>query len=78
MNGSVSRSLWIYFVVMVPLTIGVVWAWFAFDKAAQRDVGQHSDQKEQRISELEKRITDRIRRRTGARVMTGGFGALGP
>ena len=68
MNGHVSGRLWIYFAVMVPLTAVIVGSWFAFDKLSQTGVDEDVTEAERRMRELEKRITQRIRARTGARV----------
>jgi hypothetical protein len=56
---------------MVPLTAVIVGSWFAFDKiSSHTGVDEDAKEAEERMLQLEKRITQRIRERTGARVKT--------
>lgn len=78
MNGPVSSSLWIYFVLTLPLTILVVGAWWKIDqrKARKAAVADSREDDEERMESeeekesrlLESRIMRNIRRRTGIKV----------
>lgn len=71
MNGSISRSIWIYFVLAVPITVLVLGGWRAFDKRYRRkDERDEEDEKleKQEARELGARIMRNIRRRTGIKV----------
>lgn len=79
-NGDVSQSLWIYFVVTVPLTAAIVGAWCAYDQriskiarekdiAADEDSAEKAEREETRL--FEARIMRNIRRRTGIKVADG-------
>lgn len=71
MDGSVSRSLWIYFVLAVPITVMVLGGWRAFDKMYRRKSERDEEDEKletQEAKELEARIMRNIRRRTGIRV----------
>lgn len=71
MNGSVSESLWIYFVLAVPGTVIVLGTWWFFDSRSRRQAETGpEDAKEQTKAEveLEARIMQKIRRRTGIKV----------
>ncbi|KAK3389266.1 hypothetical protein B0H63DRAFT_463294 [Podospora didyma] len=71
MNGPVSTRLWIYFIVTVPLTAVIVCSWFHFDKKlTQKVVDDNATEVDVRMHQLERRITERIGVRTGARVRT--------
>ncbi|KAK4187030.1 hypothetical protein QBC35DRAFT_553131 [Podospora australis] len=67
MNGSVSSPLWIYFILMVPLTLIVVGAWILFDRASKKKKPEEDlEEAESLLHALEARITARtLRRRTG-------------
>ncbi|KAI1852091.1 hypothetical protein JX266_002944 [Neoarthrinium moseri] len=71
MNGSVSRSLWIYFVVAVPLTVIIVGLWWIKDRRTQPEIKEDRDAEEQRLDDIEARVIDRLRRTTNTRVGTG-------
>lgn len=81
LNGHVSRSLWIYFVLSTPLTLTVFGLWLMFDRTARRkhDIDSDDDQDEAKIaSKLEARIMRKIRTRTGIKVAeTGDFHGAG-
>lgn len=78
MDGPVSKSLWIYFVLTLPLTALLVGIWRTFDQRQARhtnDVHDAGDEEEKPETEeekesrlLEARIMRNIRRRTGVRV----------
>ncbi|KAK0739447.1 hypothetical protein B0T21DRAFT_409795 [Apiosordaria backusii] len=70
MNGSVSRHIWIYFVLMAPLTLIIVGSWLLFDRASRNVTEEDTAETEKRIQALETKITKRIATRTGARVNT--------
>lgn len=80
MTGPVSKRLWIYFVLTVPLTAVIMGAWWFFDQRWIKDAVEDEDEdgsdcekrtetaedKESRL--LEARIMKNIRRRTGVKV----------
>ena len=70
MNGAVSESLWIYFVLMIPLTIIVVGSWWFLDRRTvhANEVDEDEDVAEEHMNKLEAQIMARIRKRTGARL----------
>ncbi|KAG8158335.1 hypothetical protein KVR01_012096 [Diaporthe batatas] len=71
LDGHVSRSLWIYFVLSTPLTLAVFGFWQMFDKKAQKKHSLHSDDDDDEAkiwAKLEARIMRRIRVRTGIQV----------
>lgn len=70
LNGSVSRSLWIYFIMAVPLTIVVVGIWFMMDRRTKPEVQEEPEVAETRLFEIEARVIERLRRMTRARVRT--------
>ncbi len=70
MDGPVSGRLWIYFVTAIPLTAAVVGSWFLFDRLSKTGLDEDSEEVRERMYQLEKRITERIRDKTGARVKT--------
>ncbi|KAI3401492.1 hypothetical protein diail_10926 [Diaporthe ilicicola] len=71
LNGPVSRSLWIYFVLSTPLTLAVFRLWQMFDTKAQKknSLDADDDEHEAKIwAQLETRIMRRIRVKTGIQV----------
>ncbi|KAK4167923.1 hypothetical protein QBC43DRAFT_297175 [Cladorrhinum sp. PSN259] len=70
MNGPVSKRLWIYFVLLIPVTVIVLGAWLVFDKRSKTVTDQDLEQAEYRMEDLEQRITARIRKKTGVRLGT--------
>jgi hypothetical protein len=70
MNGPVSMSLWIYFALMVPLTVVIVGAWWYIDQHTKPEVREDPEVSEKRLSETEARVIDRLRKTTQARFRT--------
>jgi hypothetical protein len=70
MHGSVSTSLWIYFVIMVPLTVLIVGTWWMFDQRSVANFEEDAKEAEAHMVKLEARIMEGIRRKTGAKVVT--------
>lgn len=79
-NGDISRSLWVYFVVTVPLTAIIISLWYACDRrisriAREKDIGADEGRAEKAEQEenmrFEARIMRNIRRRTGINVADG-------
>lgn len=75
MNGPISNSLWIYFVLTVPLTVLVVWIWWGVDKRMVRRLGtsiggseEDYEGAEEHLNRLEGQILEKIRVRTGAKL----------
>ncbi|KAK3986740.1 hypothetical protein QBC44DRAFT_332659 [Cladorrhinum sp. PSN332] len=75
MNGSVSKSLWIYFVLLIPVTVVVLGAWLFFDKKSKTVTQQDFEAAEDRMHDLESRIIDRIKKKTGVRVTVMDLGS---
>lgn len=80
MHGDVSPSLWIYFVITVPLTAAIVGLWCAYDQrigriAREKDIAADEGRAEKAEQEenmrFEARIMRNIRRRTGIKVADG-------
>lgn len=71
MVGPVSQQLWIYFVIMVPLTIGVVGAWSYMDRRMKPVIQEDPEQAENRLLEIETRVINRLQKRTLTRFGTG-------
>lgn len=76
MNGPVSQRLWIYFVIMVPLTIVIVGAWLYMDQRNKHNMKmkpdkENSDKAEDRLREIENRAIYRLQKRTLTKFNTG-------
>lgn len=70
MKGPVSVRLWIYFVLMVPLTVIIVGAWWYVDQRTRPEVREDPEIAEKRLSETEARVIERLRKTTRARFRT--------
>lgn len=73
MNGAVSESLWIYFVLTIPLTVAVVGIWWYLDrymKSSDAASGRAPAKRNPRdhLNDLEGQIMGRLAATTGARV----------
>lgn len=72
MNGAVSESLWIYFVLTIPLTIVVVGIWWYLDRYMKNqdssDVTPKKRNPRDHLNDLEGQIMGRLAATTGARV----------
>ncbi|KAM7214527.1 putative Mg2+ transporter-like zinc transport protein [Rhypophila decipiens] len=66
---SVSPRLYIFFVIVVPLTIIIIAVWRKFDQQSTAEADTEVSDNE--MNKLEERIMEAIRDRTGARVTTG-------
>jgi hypothetical protein len=66
----VSRSVWIYFVMLVPMTALIIGLWRQFDKSSTYVPEENYRVSEERLNKLEAGIMEGIRSRTGARVRT--------
>ncbi|KAI8634479.1 hypothetical protein F5Y19DRAFT_461836 [Xylariaceae sp. FL1651] len=65
---SASSSIWLYFVLMVPLTVVFVGGWWRFDQARCKNVDEEEENEdEMRMRELENHIMKALQKRTGAR-----------
>ena len=69
-DGPVSKRLWIYFVLMIPMTVLVLGFWLVFDQKSREMTESDVDKAESRMEELESRITEKIRHRIGAKFKT--------
>ncbi|KAM7184264.1 putative Mg2+ transporter-like zinc transport protein [Rhypophila sp. PSN 637] len=67
--NSVSPRLYIFFVIVVPLTIIIIVVWRKFDQQSTAEADTEVSDME--MNKLEERIMEAIRDRTGARVTTG-------
>ncbi|KAI1424806.1 hypothetical protein F5Y12DRAFT_714873 [Xylaria sp. FL1777] len=69
LNNSVSSSLWLYFVLMVPLTIFFVGVWWRFDQTRCKKVDEEEeDRDEVNMQALEYHIIKELQKRTGVRL----------
>ncbi|KAK8075393.1 hypothetical protein PG997_010056, partial [Apiospora hydei] len=74
MPFSIFKSLWIYFALLVPLTILVVWIWWGVDQRMVLRVGtrlgadEDYEGAEAHLNRLEGQILEKIRVRTGANL----------
>jgi len=68
MNGSVSSSLWIYFVTMAPLTVITMGCWWMFDRHANKEVKEDERELENREKDIEAQAMRKIRVRTGTKA----------
>ncbi|KAK4215146.1 hypothetical protein QBC37DRAFT_419732 [Rhypophila decipiens] len=66
---SVSPRLYIFFVIVVPLTFIIIVVWRKFDQQSTAEADTEVSDNE--MNKLEERIMEAIRDRTGARVTTG-------
>ncbi|KAI5925134.1 hypothetical protein F4810DRAFT_89997 [Camillea tinctor] len=64
-EGQVSKSLWLYFVITVPLTIFIVGGWWQLDRLLGRKVTTDDRGEEMDMEKLEDMIMQGIRKRTG-------------
>lgn len=66
MNGRVSRDIWIYFVVMIPLTASIAVAWWMHDRSSNPRFGEDELGDEKRMKKIEEQTLRKIkaRRRT--------------
>ncbi|KAK7983568.1 hypothetical protein PG989_010970 [Apiospora arundinis] len=75
MDGPISKSLWIYFVLLVPLTVLVVWIWWRIDQRMVVRVGtslggadEDYEGAEEHLNKLEGQILEKIGVRRGAKL----------
>lgn len=77
MNGAVSESLWIYFVLTIPLTVIVVGIWWYLDRYMKDQDAKDQESSDQlskkrnprdHLNDLEGQIMGRLAATTGARV----------
>ncbi|KAI1075585.1 hypothetical protein F5B20DRAFT_573398 [Whalleya microplaca] len=69
-TSPVSARLWLYLVIMVPLTFLIVGGWWKFDQLSGKAVEEDENHDESHMKKHEAYIMQTIRRRTGARVIT--------
>lgn len=69
-ESSVSPRLWIYFVVMVPLTVMVVGAWLWWDRRREREFASEEVNIENDINKMESQIMQTMRLRTISKART--------
>ncbi|RYP67477.1 hypothetical protein DL770_008618 [Monosporascus sp. CRB-9-2] len=70
-NDAFSRRIWIYFVIMVPLTLLTLGTWWKFNRISVEVEKEDVRDIERRVHTLEDRVMKRIRRRTGFGIRTG-------
>ncbi|KAI1129864.1 hypothetical protein F5Y10DRAFT_143614 [Nemania abortiva] len=69
LKSSVSSNLWLYFVLMAPLTIFFVGIWWRFDQARCKQVDEEGeDGEELNMQALENHIIRELQKRTGAQL----------
>ncbi|KAI0099280.1 hypothetical protein GGR51DRAFT_552019 [Nemania sp. FL0031] len=69
LKNSASSNIWLYFVLMIPLTIFFVGIWWRFDQARCKRVDEEGeDGDEVNMQALENHIIKELQKRTGARL----------
>ncbi len=69
LRNSASSNLWLYFVLMVPLTIFFIGVWWRFDQVRCKKVGEEEeDGDEVNMQALEHHTIKELQKRTGARL----------
>lgn len=68
----VSTSLWIYFVIAIPLTILVVLTWLMWDRRRERRFAREDRDIEAGIEKMEAEIMEKMRKRTMNKARTWG------
>ncbi|KAI0967978.1 hypothetical protein F4678DRAFT_474843 [Xylaria arbuscula] len=69
LKNSVSSSLWLYFLLTVPLTIFFVIIWWRFDQVRSKKVGEEEEVGDEvDMQALEHRIIGELQKKTGARL----------
>ncbi|KAI1281581.1 hypothetical protein F5Y07DRAFT_411674 [Xylaria sp. FL0933] len=68
LKNSVSGNLWLYFVLMVPLTVFLVGICWRLDQARCKKVDEEEVGDEVNMQDLEHRIIKELQKRTGARL----------
>ncbi|KAH8194203.1 hypothetical protein TruAng_011634 [Truncatella angustata] len=71
MNGPVSNSLWIYFVILVPLTVLVVGIWWVMDRRQVTEFKEDIEAADKRLEDIEGRVIKRLREKTKTKIQTG-------
>jgi len=65
MDGSVSNGLWIYFVVMMPLTAAIVGMWWMFDRRSNKVNRRDWDDIEAGMNAITAQAMRSVQNRTG-------------
>jgi hypothetical protein len=69
LKNSASRNLWLYFVLMVPLTVFFVGIWWRVDQARGKQIDEEDEDADiANMQALEDHIMRDIQKRTGARL----------
>jgi hypothetical protein len=73
-DGVVSPLLWVYFIITVPITAGVVLLWRIWDKRRTKQNLADDDNLEAGIDRMEAQIMAMMRKRTLSKVRTWELG----
>ncbi|KAI0513145.1 hypothetical protein F5B22DRAFT_612421 [Xylaria bambusicola] len=69
LNESTSSSVWLYFVLVIPLTMFFVGLWWRFDQARCKKIDEEEEPGEEvNMQALEHHIIKELQKRTGARL----------
>jgi len=68
MGSSVSSRLWIYFVIMAPLTAIIMGSWWMFDRHSNKEVQEDDRDIQNRMRDIEAQAMRHIRVRTGTQA----------
>lgn len=68
-ESSVSSKIWLYFVIMIPITAALVASWFWFERRRQAKEAESDASMEKNINNMETEIVRSIRRRVATRSL---------
>ncbi|KAI1179990.1 hypothetical protein F4777DRAFT_356362 [Nemania sp. FL0916] len=73
-NSEVSRELWIYFIITIPLTLGIVGTWWLLERRREKVYAIEDNAIELGIEQMEGEIMAIMRKKTMSKVGTWGTG----
>ncbi|KAI1824931.1 hypothetical protein F4861DRAFT_225338 [Xylaria intraflava] len=75
-DSEVSSELWIYFVITIPLTLGIVGAWWILDQRREKKYATEDKDIEQGIQRMETEILAVMRKKTLNKASTWGTNGI--
>lgn len=69
-NFSIAPTVWIYFVITIPITIIIVLVWWLWDRSRERKYAAEDQDLEGQIDTMETEIMATMRRKTMNKVRT--------
>jgi thiosulfate reductase cytochrome b subunit len=69
-NPVISSKLWVYFVIMVPLTVIILLLWTWYDRRKEEKYARDDADLEKDIDKMEKDIMFHLRKRTMSKANT--------